>query len=344
MSCMAVHPTGHFFAAGYEDGSIAVWATEDEDKPLLVRSIEEADINMINEELLNLALEPSNDKPNGKAVPEPIYKLAWSGYSNSADPRGGTHTLAILGGGRGKESSGVTVFSFSAFNPTECGADPKVALPPSIRKAMQDCLSNPSIYTYQSEITVSDFLLLPRNTPHFGGNFDPVAIVLIFNPGGDNRSISIMDFPPKTLAIIQEPQEMTRTVSSATTDAIGGELAETLHEMQGSSDPERLTLPELLWTGGSSIVGGGILLLATAPYGVICPQDHEPSWSEYGLGGGSAWMDGKNDDYVHAKVCPKPLVRPVTDLRSLVRTSPHVANMAQRSHDSYTRYQPTLTG
>jgi syntaxin-binding protein 5 len=303
VSCMATHPTGHFFAAGYEDGSIAFWATEDEDKPLLVRSIGEVDINLINEELLNLALEPSGSKPNDEPAPEPIYKLAWSGYSDSADPRGGIHTLSVLGDGRGKESSGVTVFSFSAFNPTESVTDPKVVLPPPIRKTMKDCLSNPGVYTYQSERTISDFLLLPRDTPHFAGNFDPLAISLVFNEGGDKRSINIMEFPPQTLAIVPERQEMARTISSSTTDAVGEDLAETLHAMQRSSDPERLDLPSVFWTGSSSIVGGDILLLDTAPHGTLCLKDLEASKCEYGLRGGTAWMDSKNDDSVHAKVC-----------------------------------------
>ena len=302
VSCMAIHSTGHFFAAGYEDGSIAIWATEDEDKPLLVRSLEEVDINLINEELLNLALEPSGDKPSNKPAPEPIYKLAWSGYSNSADPRGGTHTLAVLGGGRGKETSGVTVFSFSAFNPTDGGTDPKVVLPPPIRKAMQDCLSNPGTYNYQSESTISDFLLLPRDTPHFAGHFDPIAIVLVFNGGGDKRSISIMEFPPPSLAIVPKHPGMVRNTSSSTAVAIGEELAETIHAMQQSSDPERLTLPDSLWTGSSSVVGGEITLLSPTPYGTLCLQDIETSKSEYGLRGGAAWMEGKSDDSRHAKV------------------------------------------
>ena len=301
-SCMAIHPTGHFFAAGYEDGSVAFWATEDEDKPLLVRSIEKADINMVNEELLNLALEQSGGKSDDKPAPEPIYKLAWSGYSNSADPRGGAHTLAVLGGGKGKESSDVTVFSFPAFNPADDGTDPNVTLPPLIRKAIRDCLSNPSVYNYQSEKAISDFLLLPRATPHFAGNFDPIAIILVFNEDGDKRSTSIMEYPPPSLAIIPKHPEMVRNSSSSTTVAIGEELAETLHTMQQSSDPERLTLPNLLWTGSSSLVGGEIILLDTAPYGTLCLQDLETLWAEYGLRGGAAWVEGKNDDSMHAKV------------------------------------------
>ena len=344
MSCMAVHPTGHFFAAGYEDGSIALWATEDEDKPLLVRSVEEVDINLVNEELLNLALEPSGSQPSDKPAPEPIYKLAWSGYSNSADPRGGTHTLAVLGGGRGKESSGVTVFSFSAFNPTDGGTDPKVLLPPPIRKTMQECLSKPGVYNYQSESTVSDFLLLPKDTPHFSGNFDPVAIVLVLNGNGDNRSISIMEFPPPSLSIIPKHPGMARSVSSSTADAIGEDLAETLRAMQHSSDPERLSLPNLLWTGSSSIVGGEILLLSTAPYGALCLQDLEASVTEYGLRGGAAWMEGKNDDSMHAKVRPELVALLKFNRTSVVRASPGVADMAQRSYDTYSRYQPAFTG
>jgi len=302
VSCTAIHPTGHFFAAGYEDGSIALWATEDEDKPLLVRSIEEVDINLVNEQLLNLSLEPGGNKPSDKPAPEPIYKLAWSGYSNSSDPRGGTHTLAVLGGGRGQGYSGVTVFSFSAFNPTDGGADPNVTLPPPMRKAMQDCLSNPGVYSYQSERVVSDFLLLPRDTPHFAGNFDPIAIVLVCHGDGDKRSIGITEFPPPSLEIVPTRPEMARNPSSPTTGSIGAELAETILEMQRSSDPERLTLPNLLWTGSSSAVGGEILTLSTATYGSLCLEDLEASWSEYGLRGGAAWMDAKNDDSTHAKV------------------------------------------
>ena len=316
VSCMAIHPTGHFFAAGYEDGSIALWATEDEDKPLLARSIEEVNINLVNEELLNLALEPGGSKPSDKPAPEPIYKLAWSGYSNSADPRGGTHTLAVLGGERGKEYPGVTVFSFSPFNPVDSGTDPKVPLPPPIRKTMQECLSNPGVYSYQSERTISDFLLLSRDTPHFSGNFDPVAIILVFNGGGDKRSINIMEFPPPSLAIIPKHPGMERSVSSSTADAIGEDLAETLHVMQHSSDPERLTLPNLLWTGSSSVTGGEILLLDTAPYGTLCLQDLEASGTEYGLRGGAAWMGGKNDDSMHAKVRPE-----LADFQEINRTS-----------------------
>ena len=327
-SCMAVHPAGHFFAAGYEDGSIAIWVIEDEDKPLLVRSIEEVDVNLINEELLNLALEPSGDKPNDKPAPEQIYKLAWSGYSNSSDPRGGRLSLAVLGGGRDKESSGVTVFSFSAFNPADGVTDPKVTLPPPIRKAMHDCLLDPGVYTYQSENTVSDFLLLPKDNPHFSGNFDPVAIFLVFNGGGDKRSIKIMGFPPQTLAIIPELQEMTRTVSSTTTDAIGEELAETLREMQGSSEPEGLVLPDLLWTGSSSVVGGKIVLLGAASYETLCSQDPGASWGEYGLRGGVAWMEGKSDDSVHAKVRSKCLSWRVSDWRKIVRAPPRLTHLA----------------
>ena len=318
MSCTAIHPTGHFFAAGYEDGSIAIWAMEDEDKPLLVRSVEEVDINLVNEQLLNLALEPGHSKPDDKPAPEPIYKLAWSGYTNSADPRGGIHTLAVLGGRRGKGSSGITVFSFSAFNPTDNGTDPNVALPPPMRKAMQDCLSNPGLYDYRSEYVVSDFLLLSRDNPHFAGNFDPVAIILICNGGGDKRSISITEFPPPSLAIVPKRPELARNTSSSTADVVGEELAETLYEMRRTSDPEIMTLPSLLWTGSSSAVGGEILSLSTAAYGSLCLRDLDASWNEYGLRGGAAWMDGKSDDSMHAKVRLQPPAWCETDRTSVV--------------------------
>ncbi|KAF8971726.1 WD40-repeat-containing domain protein [Flammula alnicola] len=52
VASIAVHPSGHFFAAGYADGSIAFWAVEDDNKPLLVRTLDSLDVNLVHADLL----------------------------------------------------------------------------------------------------------------------------------------------------------------------------------------------------------------------------------------------------------------------------------------------------
>ena len=79
VTSIAVHPSGHFFAVGHADGSIAFWAVEDDNKPLLVRTLDAVDVNLVDPSAL--------DHKAPKFVREPIFKLSWSGFPNSQDPQ-----------------------------------------------------------------------------------------------------------------------------------------------------------------------------------------------------------------------------------------------------------------
>ena len=88
LTALAVHPSGHLVATGHTDGSVVFWAVEDEDKPLLSITLDGAqDVNIVNAEDLDVALAGQHTRTDHER--EPIYKLAWSGFENSADPRGG---------------------------------------------------------------------------------------------------------------------------------------------------------------------------------------------------------------------------------------------------------------
>ncbi|OBZ79959.1 Uncharacterized protein C1F3.03 [Grifola frondosa] len=94
VTTIAVHPSGHVLAVGHTDGTIAFWALEDEDRPLLLRTLDSSD-----SEDLSTVDATKLESTSTPAVPrEPIFKLAWSSFPNSSDPRGGETVLTVLGG------------------------------------------------------------------------------------------------------------------------------------------------------------------------------------------------------------------------------------------------------
>ncbi|KAJ3520531.1 hypothetical protein NM688_g9149 [Phlebia brevispora] len=91
VTAIAVHPAGHVFAAGYADGSIAFWALEDEDKPLFSLTLDgQHDVHIVDADKLDRMLAKPKDESDEPR--EPIFKLAWSGFPNSTDPRGGSRS------------------------------------------------------------------------------------------------------------------------------------------------------------------------------------------------------------------------------------------------------------
>lgn len=195
MTCLAAHPSGHLFAVGYADGSIAFWAVEDDDQPLLVRTLDSTHVNLVDSDVLEAHLE----KKEKHLTREPIFKLSWSSFSNSPDPRGGDTTLTILGGLDTSKPPGVTVLLFPAFNPTEpptLSSPQNENLHPFFRSSMVESLNPSKSFFYETVGIVQDYLLIPRNSPHLAGNFDPYAILLLTEPTHNSRTVHAYQYPP----------------------------------------------------------------------------------------------------------------------------------------------------
>ncbi len=64
VTSLAIHPSGHFFAAGYDDGCIAFWAVDDDNKPLLVRTLHDLDVDILDPERLDALLIPEISRKN----------------------------------------------------------------------------------------------------------------------------------------------------------------------------------------------------------------------------------------------------------------------------------------
>lgn len=285
VTAMAIHPTGHFFAVGHADGSIAFWAVDDEDQPLAVRTLEADDVHVVNATVLEQHL----DAPPPPVPREPIFKLAWCGFSNSSDPRGGETALAILGGVPAGDAPGMTVEWLPAFNPGAPPAGPApVGLHPMLCGAMRACVKPIDSYFYATHGEVQDFLLTPTSSPHFAGAFDAQAILALVEGPGGSRVTEAYEFPPPVFRTRGQKQgDDTNQLDEGEVDV---DLAQTLADMQVSDDPRRLRLPTALDCGSAGVVGGQLLRLEVHVYQRLLDAQglHTPCLE---LNGGLAWCD-----------------------------------------------------
>ena len=257
------------------DGSIAFWAVEDDEQPLMVRTLDEVDVHKVDGEKLEQYLLDDEDapKPSSKhhEPREPISKLAWSGYPNSYDPRGGETSLVILGGQFGHDPPGINILWLSAFNPP---APPPAAttqsLHPFFRDAMRESLDPQSAYFYRTPGLAQDFLLMPRDSPHFAGTWNPTTILMLFEYGENVRAIEARQFPP--LELLACAQEASRSAGQAEEterddrDALTQDLAATLQSMTINEEPKKLNIPPSLWSGSDVIVGASLFSLDRIAY------------------------------------------------------------------------------
>ncbi|TFY82005.1 hypothetical protein EWM64_g2007 [Hericium alpestre] len=296
----AVHPSGHFFVVGYTDGCIAFWALEDEDRPLLVRTLDDLDVNVVDGDKLEEYLPDGSHTQKSDKIPfnprEPIFKLAWSGYPNSSDPRCGPTSLVVLGGQFSGDPSGINVLWLRAFNPPA----PPAAVPPlneglhpHFRIAMRDSLELLDAHFYETCGLTQDFLLVPRASPHFDGTWDPKAILLLFEAEEHTRAIKAFQFPPPVFSAeppLTSPNSTTTKVEGSSTDSLTQDLASTLQSMTTFDDPKELLLPSALWSGPDAVLHAMLVSVDRTAYEQLI-KGAEDWLDDFKMGGGIAAPD-----------------------------------------------------
>ncbi|GAA5852720.1 hypothetical protein JCM8547_002602 [Rhodosporidiobolus lusitaniae] len=209
VTCLAWRSDGQIFAAGHEDGTISFASVEDE-MPVMMRTLERADVNKTTEEDLF-----GQRQPSGR---EPIFRLAWSGFpqesylgrasaafggasilpssptiptsptlvEEKADLQGGT-VLTILGGLVPSDPIGLHLLEFPAYTPppSTSGAGKPGSISFAKREALRSSISPVAHHLYPTAAPPEDFLLLPRSSPHYGLAYDPSSILI--TSGRDSR-------------------------------------------------------------------------------------------------------------------------------------------------------------
>ncbi|SJX63506.1 uncharacterized protein SRS1_14262 [Sporisorium reilianum f. sp. reilianum] len=226
-TCIAWRPDGEMFAMGHEDGCISFWCIRDDDKPIMVRTLDSLDVEkpVTDPSLMEIPRPPK----------EPIFKLSWSGFpekgwinmasesaanwqsqprqrtSSSAHPADspikGT-ALTVLGGAKaGIDPPGLFCANLPPYASTlTLWGSATVEANHKLRVALHDSLVPSSEVVYPTSSIVEDFLLLPRSNPHYSGTYDPSAVVVLLAadpslptlpPPAAARGLACFAFPPK---------------------------------------------------------------------------------------------------------------------------------------------------
>lgn len=225
---VAWHPEGEMFAMGHENGAISFWRIKDEDKPVMVRTLDNVDIERP---------VPPDEIPKHSLGPrEPIFKLAWSGFpaqgwyeygaqaasawrgsTATSDPKADAASrvqtaasgtvLTVMGGTAAAQSSAcLTVYQLPPL-PTSsvfsgAGGEPAARQ----RQELHDALLPEQVTVYKLSSTVEDFCLLPKINPHYHGTFDPYGVVILVGPDpslpaiaaqSTHRGLEAYSFPPQ---------------------------------------------------------------------------------------------------------------------------------------------------
>ncbi len=203
-------------AIGHLDGCVSFWATDDDDRPLAVRTMSEpfAFIDVHVPDPMALIEESENGEVSPQIIREPVFKLAWSGVSRPEDQSGdygayGPSQLYVLGGVTSLAPSGIVVLHLAGIvlpiqDPASAAATSPNAtrprLPPSTRQALKTSLF-PSESALVDPCTlipcptpVDDFLLLPQVNPYLNGMLDPVGVIRLSSSPPRKRSI-LATFP-----------------------------------------------------------------------------------------------------------------------------------------------------
>ena len=294
VTAMAIHPTGHFFVVGHADGSLAFWAVEDDEQPLLVRTLDEADVNIVDTEMLDEHIsQERGSKRSFRTDREPIFKLSWGAVSDSSDPRGGETTLTILGGLHTNQATGITAYLFPAFSPGDPPAFDQNLLHPYIRAAMRDSLNHSKTFFYYTHGTVQDYLLIPRDNPHYAGVSDPIAILLLTEGTGGSRVLEAFQFPPPEFSPptdVDGDYDGSKEKKIDPMDTLYDDLAFTLRSLQMSDEPKRLQLPPTLMNGSIGLQNGQLLKVETDTYHRLAGGSIDDTLC-LPLAGGLAWAD-----------------------------------------------------
>ncbi|TFL03659.1 lethal giant larvae like, C-terminal-domain-containing protein [Pterulicium gracile] len=272
VTTMSVHPDGHRFVVGYMDGSLAFWAVEDQDEPYLVRSLQALDINLVDHEKLTAAT--TNASPP-KPI-DPVFKLAWSGYSNGERIPEGFSTLTIMGGTESDHPSVFTVELLPPFNPppvNAAAATGSKSLGAPLKDALRKATIPKQTYTYEIEANfVNDLYLLSNGNPHFSGNFDANAILVLSETAHSPSSLQALSFPPPSAA--------------ATSVAA---LDDLLQDLSVDPDPHQLVTSLKMSAMSTGLVDGAIHALDREAYEELV---HVKTTSDrLPLNGGEAWSD-----------------------------------------------------
>ena len=313
---------------------------EDDDQPLLVRTLDSTNVHLVDPDALATYLDNEETEERVQQLtPEPIFKLSWSSFSNSSDPRGGDTILTVLGGLDITKPPGLTVLLFPSFNPTEPPSTSPLPqnehLHPFFRRSMIESLNPSKSFFYETLGIVQDYLLVPRNSPHLAGHFDPYAILLLTESTHNTRTVHASQFPPPGFikTDLSPPKAGIETKAEDTEELSAANLRSPPPSTPLENPPKRtihtplsIRTPFTLSAASSGILGGHLLKLENDVYQSFVDEDVNDL--HLILDGGHAYTD---PDIKLSKVCTFIVSLDSSKDLSIVSTSSYTDDVQPRS-------------
>ena len=167
------HPTGTFVLTGHDDGSLVFWDHQKDGRVVMARTLTETQVDQPG----SAARSPAGDE---SGVKEPLFKILWCANGDPDD------TGMLIAGGTSATMpvKGLTFFEFGR-TPVYQTASWQVLSQHFDSPKRQRMLPTPP------NAEVVDFCLIPRASPHYGGAYDPIALLALLSSG----EMASMSFP-----------------------------------------------------------------------------------------------------------------------------------------------------
>ena len=168
------HPTGTFILTAHEDSSFVIWDTKDGRK-ILARTLQSVGVDRPG-----ASSSLSKSSSGAFSMAEPLFHIAWCCKENPDD------TGLLIAGGRptADPAKGLTFL--------DLGPTPNYAT--SSWQILTDHFGRPKrehLLPTPPSAEVIEFCLIPRKSPYFAGNCDPIAVIALLGSG----EIVTMSFP-----------------------------------------------------------------------------------------------------------------------------------------------------
>jgi syntaxin-binding protein 5 len=158
------HPTGTFVLTAHDDSSLVIWDPRD-GRLVTARSIQDIDVNIPSS-------RPMSPGGTSLTVKEPYSCISWCSKENPDD----TGLLIAGGTPTADTTKGLT---WIELGPT-----------PNYQTSSWDVLANHfrsprrvSLLPTPPTAEITNFLLVPRSSPHYAGSHDPIAVLATLSSG-----------------------------------------------------------------------------------------------------------------------------------------------------------------
>lgn len=286
VTCIAWRPDGEVFAVGHEDGCVSFWHIHDDERPLMVRTLDALDVDKPQP-----LMSHEQPMPGRPMMREPVFKLSWSGFperswldmaagatqaadadSQEQQPTKGT-IVTILGGALiDQDAPGLCCLHFPPYTPPMWSSSTSDAVA-KLRHQLRQSLATTNESRYITDTTVEDFMLVPRNNPHYSLSWDPIAVIALvasdptlppLPPPAASRGLCAYVFPQRTSATTRPG---TLQVSSPTFSPASPSSGTSALPHPPTTLQKTLSLPlSLSFTGSGALLGAKLETLSVQAY------------------------------------------------------------------------------